>query len=190
MEKELTLNWSDFTHITDLTYHNRNEAGIYIWGFTIDNVFVPYYIGIADNIIFRIHEHINSIIGGRYTIYHKTSLAQFKGFKGQDIQADGTQGKIYLPDWPYNYRTFLDNRKALQQHIDFMVDTFTFSFATVDRNFVSGQDLREIEKICINLTGKENLANTRAGRSDKFQITHIGNPAVTNLFNTIKTLFP
>jgi len=179
LANSITLNWTDLTTISDLTYHDRNEAGVYIWGFTIDKVFIPYYVGIADNIIFRIHEHINSIISGRYTIFHRDYLAKFKDFKDQPVQADKTAGKIYVPDWPYGFKTFLDNRKELQPHIDFMVDTFTFSYAVVDRDLVSGQDLKDLEKICINQIGKENLANTRAGHCDKFIINHIGNLTVT-----------
>lgn len=179
MTKNLTLDWTEFTRISDLTYKDHNEAGVYVWGFTVDNVFVSYYVGIADNIIFRIHEHINFLIGGRYTIFHKNSLVDFKMFKDQDVQTDKSRGKIYLPDWPYGYKTFLENRKELQPHIDYMVDTFTFSYAVVDRVQVSGQDLKDIEKICINQIGKENLANTRAGYSDKFVINHIGNVSIT-----------
>jgi len=175
----ITLDWTDLTRISDLTYHDRNESGVYVWGFTVDNVFIPYYVGIADNIIFRIHEHINSIISGRYTIFHRNSLAIFKDFKDQAVQADKTKGKIYIPDWPYDFKNFLDNRNELQSHIDFMVDTFTFSYAVVDRERVSGQELKDIEKICINQIGKENLANTRAGHSDKFIINHIGNLTMT-----------
>lgn len=181
LANNLTLTWTDPKRISDLTYHDRNEPGVYVWGFTIDNVFIPYYVGIADNIIFRIHEHINSIISGRYTIFHRNSLATFKNFKDQDVQQDKTKGKIYIPDWPYGFKNFLDNRKELQPHIDFMVDTFTFSYAVVDRDKVSGQDLKDIEKICINQIGKENLANTRAGHSDKFIINHIGNLTITEI---------
>ena len=182
----LTLNWTEFTRISDLTYHDRNDAGVYVWGFTIDKVFVPYYVGIADNIIFRIHEHINSIIGGRYTIFHKNSLADFQLFKDQGVQADKSKGKIYIPDWPNKYKTFLENRKELQPHIDFMVDTFTFSFAVVDREQISKQDLKDIEKICINQIGKDNLANTRAGNSDKFLINHIGKVTIIEKMKVTK----
>src|SRR5690606_2837648 len=173
--KNITLNWTDFTSISNLDYHDRKEPGVYVWGFTINNVFIPYYVGIADYIIFRIHEHINSIISGRYTIYHRNSLAIFKDFKNHDVQTDITKGTIYTPNWPYCFKKFLDHRKELQPHIDFMVDTFTFCYALVDREHVSGQDLKDIEKICINQIGKENLANTRAGHCDKFIINHSGN---------------
>lgn len=183
----LTLKWTDLISISDLTYHDRNDAGVYIWGFNIDKVFIPYYVGIADNIIFRILEHVNSIISGRYTIFHRDSLARFKDFKDQDVLADRTEEKIYIPDWPYGFINFLDNRKELQPHLDFMVDTFTFSYAVVNREIVSKQDLKEIEKICIKQIGKENLANTRTGHSDKFIINHIGNTTLTDKINATKS---
>ncbi len=170
----LTLDWTDLTMISNLSYDDQNESGVYVWGFTIDTVFIPYYVGIANNIIFRIHEHINSIIGGRYTIYHRDSLANFKQFKDDEVSEDRTKGKIYIPDWPFGFKNFLDNRKMFQPHIDYMVDTFTFTYAVVNREQVSAQDLKDIEKICINQIGKKNLANTRAGDSDRFSITHIG----------------
>ena len=186
LAKNITLSWYDLTEVSDLKYNDRKESGVYVWGFTIDNVFIPYYIGIADNIIFRIHEHINSLISGRYTIYHRNSLATFKEFKNQEIQADRTKGKIYTPNWPHEFKNFLDNRKELQPHIDFMVDSFTFSYAAVDREQISTQDLKDIEKICINQIGKGNLANTRAGEIKRINLIHQGNIIVSEIFNNYK----
>jgi hypothetical protein len=187
LNRELTLKWCDLINISDLNYQDEIFAGIYIWGFTIDNVFVPYYMGISDNIIYRIHEHINSIIGGRYTILHSNSLAKFreyKDYKDQNIQPEMSKGILYIPDWPYGFKYFLDNRKVLQPHIDFMVDTFTYSFATVDANIVSKQDLKEIEKICFNQIGKETLVNKRSGFSEEFLITHTGSLTMSQKFKT------
>jgi len=181
MDKNLVLNWSDFINITDLTYNEKGEGGVYLWGFTIENTFVPYYIGITDNIIYRIHEHLNLIIGGRYTIYHHDSLVNFKGFKKQGVQEDKSQGIIYSPDWPKGYKHFIDIRKMLQPHIDYMIDRFTFSFAKVDQQQITSNNLEDIEKICIAQIGIENLANQRGGYSDKFIIQHIGNPNITKL---------
>jgi hypothetical protein len=118
-------------------------------------------------------------------IFHRDSLARFKDFKDQDVQADSTKGKIYIPDWPYSFINFLDSRNELQPHLDFMVDTFTFSYAVVNREIVSKQDLKEIEKICIKQIGKENLANTRSGYSNKFIINHIGNTTLTDKITAI-----
>lgn len=178
----LTLDWKDFTGIPDLTPSHQNDPGVYVWGFTVNGVFIPYYVGIANDIIFRILEHINSIISGRYTIFHRNSLATFYRFKDEPLQADMTKGKIYIPDWPYGFKNFLDRRKELEPHIDFMVKTFTFSYAVVDREIAAGKDLKDIEKICINQIGKEKLANTRAGYSNRFNLNHIGNPYIIECF--------
>lgn len=186
MENEITLEWTNLIHISELSYDDPNKSGVYIWGFTINNVFIPYYIGIATDIIYRIQEHINFIISGRYNIFHKNSLVTFRNYKGKKDE-NKNEGVVYQSTYPKGFKNFLDNRKELQPHIDFMVDTFTFSFALVDRETVSGQDLKEIEKICIKHIGKENLANTRGGHSNKFSITHSGNETVTKFMkgNTI-----
>ena len=185
LTKQLTLNWCDLISVSDLEYSENSKSGIYIWGFRIDKDFIPYYLGIAENIMLRIHQHINSIIGGRYTILHLNSLANFVDYKDyKNIQYEMNKGVLYIPDWPYGFKYFLDHRKALQPHIDFMVDTFTFSFASVDANLISKQDLKEIEKICFNQIGKETLVNKRAGYSDKFFIKHNGNPTIAKKFKT------
>lgn len=175
--------WADLTNISDLVYRDQSGSGVYLWGFSINNNFVPYYFGITDNISYRIHQHINSIIGGRYTVFHRDSLANFKEYKDKEVQADKSKGKIYSPDWVSGYKHFIDNRKNLQPHIDFMVDSFTFSFATIDKKVISGADLKEIEKICFNQIGIENLINTRTGTPIKTTITHSGNELISNKFN-------
>ncbi len=182
---DLTLDWKDFTGIPVLTRSNQNDSGVYVWGFTVDGVFIPYYVGIANDIIFRILEHINAIISGRYTIFHHNSLTNFYRFKDESVQTDMTEGKVYIPDWPYGYKNFLDRRKELEPHIDFMIQTFTFSYAIVDSKIAAGNDLKEIEKICINQIGKEKLANTRAGFSNRFNLNHIGNPYMIACFEPI-----
>lgn len=172
-KQSLTLNWTSCIRISDFMYQGAKERGVYIWGFTISDLFIPYYVGIAGNIASRIYEHVNCIIGGKYTVYHTNSLADFKKFKGEAGDAHKADGKLYVPCWPDGYKSFIDNRKTLQPHIDYMVDTFTFLYAVVDEK-ISGKDLKEIEKICINQLGRDNLANTRMGDSEKFCIMHNG----------------
>jgi hypothetical protein len=179
-KEEITLIWNQLITINELPYNVQEGSGIYVWGFSISEPFIPYYVGIALNINFRIYEHINSIIGGKYTIYHKNSLPNFPEFKNKEIQVDKTNGKIYSPNWPSDYKNFINNRKVLQPHIDFMIDHFAYSYATIEDYHKCSKD---IEMICINKIGKENLANTRAGNSNKFKIEHIGNSSVIEVFN-------
>ncbi len=174
----IKLNWTKLIGISEIFFPERDVYGVYIWGFFIDNEFIPYYVGIADSITYRIYQHINSIIGGLYTIYHRNSLVNFKEFKNQNINPDKSSGKIYSPNWPKDYKTFISERQLLQEHIDFMVDNFVFSFVSVDKNIISKNDLKEIEKICIDQLGKENLQNTRSGESSRFNIEHSGNKIV------------
>lgn len=169
----LTLNWTPPIHISNLIHQGKEERGVYVWGFTINGSFTPYYVGIADDIRARIHKHIRCILSGEYTIYHADSLTNFKEFKTEPANANKMGGKLYEPDLANGFNNFINNRKLLQPHIDFMVSTFTFMFANVNKE-VSGQDLKEIEKICINKIGKGNLANTRMGNSDKYYINHYG----------------
>ena len=49
-QETIILEWTDLTTILEIEYPNQTKYGIYIWGFTIDSVFIPYYVGIADNI--------------------------------------------------------------------------------------------------------------------------------------------
>lgn len=177
-ENSITLNWAKLIGLSELTFPVHDEYGVYIWGFSIENEFIPYYLGIADRIIFRIFEHLNSIIGGLYVIYHRDSLANFKEYKNQKVNPDYSFGKIYSPNWPKDYKTFIESRQILNEHINFMVDNFTFSYATVDKETISKKDLKEIEKICISQFGIENLQNIRSGHSNRFYIEHIGNKSV------------
>lgn len=182
-DNQITLFWSDLLHLSDSDYDKIEEQGVYLWGFTIHGKFIPYYVGIADNIKYRLYEHINNIIGGRYTIHHKDSLSRFKEFKNTMAKVDNSAGKLYDPDWPAKYMTFIDQRRLLQPHIDYMVNQFTFTFAATGAYNLTKSDLEAIEKICINQIGKENLWNHRAGNSGKFNIKHVGNPIIVGFFN-------
>ena len=176
----INLEWTELVSASEIEFPTEKKFGIYIWGFNIDNVFLPYYVGIADNIFSRIMEHLNSIISGKYVIYHSDSLKKFMDFKNQEVNREKTRGKIYSPNWPRGYITFINERKELQTHIDFMVDSFSFSYATVDQSKISKKELKEIEKICINQIGKENLQNTRSGFSTRFNINHYGESRVVD----------
>ena len=174
IQEAITLEWKRLARVSEIEYPTEKKYGIYLWGFTIENEFLPYYVGIVDDIFSRIMEHINFIIGGKYTVYHSDSLINFTEFKNQETNIEKTGGKLYSPNWPRFYKTFIEIRKELQPHIDFMVDCFTFSYATVDQSKISKKDLKEIEKICINQIGKENLQNTKSGFSNRFNVNHCG----------------
>jgi hypothetical protein len=171
---KIVLEWVGPELVKNLFSHSHSK-GVYLWGFTIDQKFIPYYLGIAEDINFRLLEHIKSIISGNYRIFHKDSLADFVKYKMVDVHPDKSKGVLYIPNWPDGYQTFLQERHQLQPHIDYMIDTFTFFYASINDPDINKYDLQEIEKICINHIGKESLLNMRGGHSERFQIEHKGN---------------
>jgi len=170
----IILTWTEPQNVYALKgFVNERYKGVYIWGFNIDN-FIPYYVGVSNNIIRRLFGHINFIIGGKYTIFHKNSLNNIIESKKQGLQKDRTKGIIYLPNWPAGYTEFIKDKEILNEHIDFMIDKFVFSFAPV-LDDKSKTDLEEIEKICINKIGLERLGNTKAGKANpNYEIMHLG----------------
>jgi hypothetical protein len=181
MREKILLDWQNLQSIYSVNHNSINYRGVYIWGFTLDTEFVPYYVGIAENVISRIYEHVNSIIGGRYNIFHKEALKEFSKYKNHDPDIE-SKGKLFLPDWPMGYKNFLINRNNLYPHIDYMVDTFSFSFAIVNDKY-SAFDLKCLEKICISKIGIENLINTRCGSSDRFELVHTGDNIIVDTFS-------
>lgn len=180
MTEIINLIWTPLAPISNIKNPIVPNRGIYCWGFTIDNKFMPYYIGVAENISHRIFEHINSIIGGKYTLFHKNDLLNFAEYKNQ--KETSNKGKLYTPDWPKGYKKFIVNRNGLKEHIDYMIDHFTFSYAVVNTADCSKKDLGEIEKICIEKIDKNNLINTRGGHSSRFKIVHAGDLNLTQFF--------
>ncbi len=183
METIIKLEWKEPRNVLELNNLVKERLkGVYIWGFNIE-YFVPYYIGISNDIIYRLFEHLNNLIGGRYTIFHKNSLCNFAKYKNQGLQKDKTEGKIYIPDWPSSYIDFLNERKDkenFQDHLDFMIDNFAFSYAIPDDK--TKNNLEEIEKRCIYDIKIEKLANTKAGIVNKdYKIVHSG--SIKKIFN-------
>lgn len=179
---KIELNWTDLTPIKNIKNTINPNRGVYCWGFKKNNQFMPYYIGIAENITYRIYEHLNAIIGGKYTLFHKDSLFSFAIHKDEKV-TNLKKGKVYIPDWPKDYENFIKNRDNLKGHIDYMIDHFTYSYATVNEIDFTKNDLGEIEKICIEQIGKENLINTRGGKSNRFEIMNLGDENLTKFFN-------
>lgn len=182
MNDKITLEWTELVKINDLG-NLSDYSGVYLWGFQIQDSFIPYYVGIADSVVYRITEHLNCLVGGKYTIYHKDYLSQFAKYKYEKVDPDLKSGKIYEPQWPNNYFEFIEKRACLDLHIVYMLDTFAFSYAPVQSNPGNINRLKEIEKGCINQIGLQNLANTRGGHSDLLVINHSGDLLISEIFN-------
>ena len=178
---KIELKWTELIAIKNIENTINPNRGVYCWGFQKNNQFMPYYIGIAENITYRIYEHLNAIIGGKYTLFHEDSLFNFVTYKDEKV-TNQKKGKVYIPDWPRGYENFIKNRDNLKSHIDYMIDHFAFSYAIVNETDCIKKDLGEIEKICIEKIDKKNLINTRGGQSSMFKIIHSGDPNLTQFF--------
>ena len=51
--KELKLIWTALKPIAEISLDDA-KRGVYKWGFKINNKFIEYYVGIAENIKFRL----------------------------------------------------------------------------------------------------------------------------------------
>jgi hypothetical protein len=67
-KQHLRLYWETPTRIAEFNRFREVKRGVYLWGFTIEDRFIPYYVGIADNINSRIYRHVGCILSGEYTI--------------------------------------------------------------------------------------------------------------------------
>lgn len=178
--EKIELTWTPLTSISNIKNPAEPNRGIYCWGFTVENKFMPYYIGKAENISHRIFEHFSSLIGGKYTLFHKEDLLNFSKFKEKD--PNEKEGKSYIPDWPKGYENFIKNRDNLKDDIDFMIKHMTYSYAIVDKIRYSKQELSEIEKKCIEDINIKNSINTRGGDSHGFEIEHRGDNNLIQFF--------
>ncbi len=175
----MELIWNEIKKIGDLNYSDDSVRGVYVWGFRIENKFIPYYVGVSVNVEKRILEHMDSLISGKYTIYHKDYLKDFSKYGNKN----GGNEKQFEPKWPSNFLDFLKQRKTLNEHIDFMIDVSEYSYATVDENEIANNGLKEIEKYVISLFGVENLANSRGGESEIKTIKNTGCNELISLIN-------
>lgn len=176
---EITLEWQELQKFGDKnisvengTYKAEDVRGVYIWGFMVDDRFIPYYVGKSDNIHFRIFEHIGALLGGAYTIYHQAVLKDFskhkpnfKSWEPDDILNEFKNAIVYYPKNSTSFKWFIENRNNsnVKTHIDYMVDSFRYTYAEYilkDDEFAS---LYDLEKYLIRKLGMQNLGNIRGG---------------------------
>ncbi|PQJ09583.1 hypothetical protein CJD36_016725 [Flavipsychrobacter stenotrophus] len=181
MSTQLVLNWSDLAPYDQIGKSVCRHRGVYLWGFQINDGFVPYYVGIAENMRHRLGQHISAILSGAYTIYHKDSLSDFVSHKDKKVLGGYLTGKVYQPMLPDSLVTFIRDRELLRPHIDFMLDSLMFSTATVDSTI----NLKAAEKACIMSIGKKNLANSRGGIVTNLPLAVTGDTNVVALFYKI-----
>jgi hypothetical protein len=172
----MKLEWSPLIRVKErVELKDANKRGVYIWGFRIENEFIPYYVGIAIDIEKRIKEHLSFIISGKYSIYDKNDL---KEFYKHEIK--------FIPNWPNNFLDFLSRRRELLEDIDFMIDNFEFSFAEVKEKEYPQVKLKEVEKYFIKLFEISCLANSRGGESEIENIEYVGDEEMVKIFEKRK----
>ena len=178
----MELRWSEFLNISSLQYNDdRVYKGVYIWGFTIDKKFIPYYVGEAFDVEYRLTDHVHSILSGRYCIHHKNTLNKF--YKNKNAEITGNDGLLYYPNWPYGYNEFLKLRESLMPHINFMVSTMTYTYAILSDPKILKKELKEVEKICINKIEKKRLWNVKSGDNSNLELIHTGNKTIVRLLS-------
>ena len=176
---EYVLNWTEIKPINEIEYTKDHIVkGVYIWGFKLDSKFIPYYLGIAEDIKLRLLEHVNSLLGGKYAIYNKDYLHEFYNHKSLKVSNEKI---IYIPNWPSGYHDFLQRFKELQPHLNYMVENLYYSFAELKD--IERKGLYIIEKNCINEIDIKRLHLFRGGATNSnYQIKVTGASAITNLF--------
>lgn len=184
---EITLDWQELQKFGDYNISaddNSNKVkdvrGVYIWGFMIGDKFIPYYVGKSDNVHYRMFEHIGALLGGAYTIYHKDKLMDFskhkliiKSWELNDILKEPKNAIVYYPKNTTAFKWFVENRNNsnVKTHLDYMVDSFRYTYAEYLKNDDEFVSLYDLEKYLISKTGINNLANTRGGNpSDGFTL--------------------
>ncbi len=152
-------NWSKITKYTELT-NAIDSSGIYIWCIKIaPNRIIPYYVGKASNIGWRLTQHMSDLIGGNYTIHKQEDLKKIKelGYQHFIVKANN----IYEPTTiELKVRFIAEKDKEIKAHLDFMVENFYFTFHEIENYKEMGA---EAEKAVIKEIGIENLINRRGG---------------------------
>ncbi len=167
---EITLNWQEINYYKNLS-KKSNQPGIYIWGFYGEDDFIPYYVGKALSVWWRLGQHLYTLNGGGANIYQPKHFVNFKEHKKNDY--------LYCPDSPSNIIKFMDNsNKLLKSSLKFMVDNFHFTYALARK-----EHLEDLEKSVINSIGKENLINNRSGINKKFFHRNGGDKRVCDILS-------
>jgi hypothetical protein len=155
----IEFSWNEIKPISQIESIIKNECkGIYMWGFKEIKIY-PYYIGQAIDIKKRLYEHINNLIGGKYSIYSEEQLSELISNFNYEIK----ENPKYRPNWPIEYQKFIDQKKSLDSDINNMLECMIFSYFEVDENTLKTYSLKDLEKYVINKIGKAKLANSRGG---------------------------
>jgi hypothetical protein len=145
----MVLNWIDIRHYKSLSDADK-KAGIYIWGFNIKGRFVKYYVGKAQNVGWRLTEHITSVLTGNYRIYKKEHVENY--LHHEPIYKPGPiEGKV----------DFLQKRVGeWKTDIEYMAENFWFTYAEMSLSDFKASGI-DAEGCVIDTFGINNLINHR-----------------------------
>jgi hypothetical protein len=154
----MKLNWRSLRPYSALADPEAEgtSAGVFVWGFLLDGRFVPYWVGKALDVHWRLSEHLSRILGGEQTVYHKDHLVQFWKFE-----------PVYGEISPARKVDFVRNRYgSLREHIDAMIDSFHFTWAPIPREDFE-QWASSAARAVMDAIGRDQLVNRRAGAPER-----------------------
>ncbi len=191
--ENIELHWSPLHPFKELE-ELRSPAkisGVYIWGYEIDGEFTLHYIGKAENIYGRIRQHLAFLRSGFFTLWNKDDLKKLPK-KGDRVEKAifappildpkrGEQKKGYDKKW--NYVTILKDYDNYKPFIDYMLETFRFSYARCDN-----KEKNDIERFLISKFKEDELENTRFwSPSKEYFIEHLSkDQRIRDLFSSRK----
>ena len=160
----LLLNWKPLRGISQFTdeaecKRARPEArGVYLWGFAHNGYFIPYNVGKADNIHERALQHVASLVGGAYPIYHLDVLDEFHKHKNADVT---TTAKLYSPEGLFAFRRFHQSAE-ITSVVSTLVDAFRFTYALVEPKEI---ETKWVEQKVADHFGRSFIQSSVRGRS-------------------------
>lgn len=177
MKEYITLNWQpvfnykEFSKLKDL----KKSAYIYLWLIKVENGFVPYYVGKAQNIKQRIFDHLTSQMGGAYSIPRKDYLDKFYDHKNDSAYSPKNYIEIteFIDDW------LLGEKSKYQIHLKEMIVNSFFTYSEIEKK----EALGDIENSLISNIGMERLDNMKSKLPQKYYHKNAGDKAIVELLS-------
>jgi hypothetical protein len=177
MKEYITLNWQpvfnykEFNKLKDL----KNSAYIYLWLIKVNNDFIPYYVGKAQNIKSRIFTHLTSQMGGGYTIHQKELLNEFYDHKKAYAYSPKKYIEIteFIDDW------LLGENSKYRIHLKEIIINSFFTYAEIENK----DALADIESSVISSIGIDRLDNIKFKLPEKYFHISSGDEKIVKMLN-------
>lgn len=177
----LQLNWTPLTSIQGFKSDECKAVkvrAVYLWGFKMADVFVPYYVGKANHVYERALQHVAALSGGAYPIYHPDCLHKFHTHKGDSADMEG-RGKLYSPEGVHSLAGVFRS-EAVQQIVNQLLSWFRFTYAPIDRKDV---ETGWIEQLVADHFGRGYLQSSVTGNAPDLTLIHNGDDDIKSLFH-------